>query len=176
MTRTLYDDDDKLAFLDALPDNWNTAPLASDLNAGEDWSLEIVAPFDLDATESARLDQRAIGEPTNTQAFGRKNATGTLDYFRHYDDGQPDPAKDIVHTVASVPGSVLYLARREGGKPAAEPFAAGDEVSIWEVVVDVTQTPKEEGYRRARAPLAVRRFAKNVIVAADPEPDPEPEG
>lgn len=166
MAKTLYDDDDRLVHLPEMPDNWRTGPAVDDLE-GEDWSMHVLAPFDLDTQASGTIDQRAIGEPTNTQVLGRRNAGGTLDYYRHYnEDGQPDPANDIVHNAAKERGSMIYLARREGGKPADAPFAAGDEISIWEVEVDEFQTPKEEGYRRGRAPLTVKRFVKSVIVAA----------
>lgn len=168
MAKVLYDDDDRLVALDAMPTDWRTAPQVGELNEGVDWSLHVVAPFDLDTQASDTLDQRAIGEPTNTQVLGRRNAGGTLDYFRHYDEsGQPDPATDIVHEAVKVRGSMIYLVRREGGKPADELFAVGDEVSIWECEVDEIQTPKEEGYRRGIAPLTVKRFVKSVTVVAD---------
>lgn len=168
MVKVLYDDDDKLVSLDSMPTNWRTAPQVGELNDGIDWSLHVVAPFDLDTQASNTIAQRAIGEPTNTEVLGRRNASGTLDYFRHYnEDGQPDPATDIVHEAVKVRGAMIYLARREGGKPADAPFAVGDEVSIWECEVDEIQTPKEEGYRRGRAPLTVKRFMKSVTVVAD---------
>lgn len=165
--KVIADDDDKVVSLSAMPTDWDTAPTDTDLNAGEDWSMLILAPFELDAGDSDRIAQRAIGEPTNTEAFGRKNATGqTLDYFRMYDAGQPDATTDLVHEAVKVPGTIIYLARREGGKAASEDFAAGDEISIWECQVDVTKTPKEDGYRRGQVALAVKRFEKNIIVAA----------
>ena len=167
MPKFLSDDDDKLVSLDSMPAEWRTAPTVTELAAGEDWSLKVLAPFDLDTAASDTINQRAIGEPTNTQVFGKRNATGTIDYFRYYDEtGQPDPAEDVVHEACKERGNVLYLARREGGKPADEDFAAGDEVSIWECEVDEVQTPKEDGYRRGRAPLTVKRFVKSVTVAA----------
>lgn len=166
MPKVIADDDDKVVSLSAMPADWDTAPSAVTLNAGTDWSMLLLAPFDLDATDSDRIPQRAIGEPTNTETFGKRNAAGTLDYFRSYVDGQPDAATDLVHEAAKVTGTVLYLARREGGKAASEDFAAGDEISIWEVVTGGSQAPKEDGYRRGRVPLAVRRFEKNIIVAA----------
>jgi len=176
MPKTLYDDDDLIVYLgdslDALPADWRTAPAALDLNTGTDWSLHVLAPFDLDVTASATIDQRAVGEPSSTQVFGKRNATGTLDYFRHYLGGQPHPTNDIVHDKVKVRGSLIVLARREGGKLADlvdQPFVDGDEISIWVAEVDEVQTPKEDGYRRGRAPLTLKQFEKNIIVGGASE-------
>jgi hypothetical protein len=176
MPKTTYDDDDMIVYLGdslaALPANWRTAPLATELNAGEDWSLHVLAPFDLDVAPSDTIDQRAVGEPSSTQVFGKRNATGTLDYFRHYLNGQPHPADDIVHNKVNVRGNIIVLARREGGKIAdlvEQPFANGDEISIWVAEVDEVQTPKEDGYRRGRAPLTLKQFEKGIIVGGASE-------
>lgn len=165
MPKSLFDDDDKVVQITALPDDID-APTEGECD-GTDWSLSIVSPFDLDAAESDRITQRAIGEPSNTEAFGKLNATGILNLFRFYDtDGQPHASEDFAFAEASERGTTLYFARRQGGKSAEDPIVAGDEVSIWEVTTDIAQTPSEDGYRIARIPLAVRRFAKNVIVVA----------
>lgn len=165
--KTMYDDDDRVEVLEALPDNWRTGPAADDV-AGQDASLIVLAPFDLDTTASETIPQRAVGEPTTTQTFGRRNASGTVDYFRFYnEDGQPDPTKDWFHTLVKTWGAEVVFVRRQGGKPADMPIVAGDEISIWQCVVDQIQTPKEEGHRIGRAPLIVKHHTPSVIVAAN---------
>lgn len=167
MTKVIADDDDKVVALDSWPENARDGVEVSVANAGEDLSLEIVYPFDLDTADSDTLAQRAIGEPSNTEVFTKRNGQGAYEVFRDYVDGQPNPTGDKAFQMAKERGTTLYLLRREGGKPTEMPFAVGDEVSIWEVLVDQMQTPKDEGYRRARAPLTIKRHHKPIYIIED---------
>lgn len=167
MTKVIADDDDKCVALDSWPEGARDGVEVSIANEGEDLSLEIVYPFNLDTANSDRLAQRAIGEPSNTEVFTKRNAQGDWIIFRDFVNGQPNPAGDKAFLLSKERGTHLYLLRREGGKPYEQPFEVGDEVSIWEVEVDQMQTPKDEGYRRAQAPLAVKRHHKPIYILED---------
>lgn len=161
----LADNDDKLVSLSSAPADINAMTVAEG-NGGTDWSMQVMAPLSLGPTGSTKIGQPAIGEPANSETFGKSQSAGELVLFRHFDAGQPDASAETAYQAAKVKGTTLYLARRTGGKDASDAFAADDEYSYFECITDDPILETGEGWRRVRVPLAITNMALNKVVVS----------
>ncbi len=166
MPKMLADEDDKLVSLATAPADKN-AVTATEGNAGEDWSTQILADPQLGPTGSSKVNMPAMGEPRSSETFGKSGASGEIVAFRYFTvGGQPDVAAETAFQASYVKGTELHLVRRTGGKLASEDFAADDEYSYFKCITDDPILETGEGWRRYRIPLAVSDMALNKLIVA----------
>lgn len=163
MPKMLADEDDKLVSLTAAPVAKNAVKL-TEANANVDWSNQIMADPKLGATGSSKINMPAMGEPRNSETFGKSGAEGEIVAFRYFATGQPAPAEETAFQAAMVKGTTLHLLRRTGGKVASAAFAVGDEYNYFKVITDDPILETGEGWRRYRIPLAVADMALNKLI------------
>lgn len=117
------------------------APTVAILNAATTVQLSPAIAwqdFELGATDSDDVEDRGITDPGNAVSRGFSNWTGTLSFFR--DANQNDTTSDYVkaYQTFKVPRTYGYLVMRVAEKKWSDPWAAGDRVSVFRFVADIT--------------------------------------
>lgn len=167
MPKTLADGRTKLVALTTKPAN-PTAPTVTELTAGVDLSCTVLkSDYRLSAVASDTVPDTELCAEGNAVTYGASNYEGTVTPFWYLDpDGQPDTTENDSWDALRVKGTNLWLVEREGPK-YDEPFAAGDEVEVYEVVTDNPQKPSDRtGYIKRTVPLGVQRAWLDATVAA----------
>lgn len=131
-------------------------PTIEELEAGIDASCAIVAStFNLGPQASQTVDEKALCEEGNVQAFGSSEYACEMDVFRYFkeisDGGLPDitdePTQgeigDAVFQMLKTKGTIAYFYMREINKKATEDFAEGEPLWGFKVAVDNPQRPTE---------------------------------
>lgn len=160
---SLADGNIRLVALTVKPANM-AAPTKAELDAGillHDRILK--SDYKLGATGADEVDEAPLSSTSNGKAFGATNYEGSITPFRYLQaDGSPDPAADVVFAAVKTKGTTLYLVEREG--PSADTaFAAGDEVSVYEVVTGPARKPDNRtGYQKRVVQLGVLTAYEHV--------------
>lgn len=168
--KTLADGHTLLMLLAAKPADMK-APTVAEITAGKDISCRITkADFRLSATASETVDGTALCDEATVNVFGASNFEGTIAPFRYFNPEQPgqhDTEGDFAFQAFKEKGVTLYLVVRSTGKKYDAPIAAGDEVSVFEVIPDNWQAPSESGgFQRRVVPLSITKAELNAVVAA----------
>lgn len=169
MPFTSGDKREKVTALTTKPANINSVTVTEAL-AGVDIHWSVNKPdFRLSATGSATHNDTPLGAEGLYTNFAESNAEGNLTVFRDLDEtGRPDPASDseAVFDMVKEKGSELWLLVRKGPE-ADEPWAAGDEYSIFHVRTDEPQNPSDRaGFIKYTVPLGVAEFTQFKTLAA----------
>src|SRR3954466_1825972 len=134
MPKTLADGRTRLVALTTKPAN-PSAPTVTELTAGVDLSCKVLkSDYRLSPVASDTVADSELCSEGNAVVYGASNYEGTVTPFRYPDpDGQPDATEDEPYETLRTKGTYLWLVEREGPH-YDEPFAAGDEVEVYEVV------------------------------------------
>lgn len=166
--RTLADGRIKLVAMTKRPAD-PSAPTVEELKAGVELSCRILkSDYKLTATASDTLSGEAeLCATGNSAALGPSNYEASISPFRYLDgEGKADPENDVVWDATKVKGTTLFLVEREGPLQEKE-WAAGDEISVYEVITDTPQKPSDRGgYIKRVVPMLVQQAWENVKVAA----------
>lgn len=166
--RTLADGRVRLVFLPTLKDP--AAPTAAELEAGTDLSCRVMkSDFRASPVASETISgMNALCETSNASAPGQSNYEVMLTVFRWFDPANPgkmDKLGDAAYQALKVKGTHGYLVKRESGKDYSAPFAADDEIEVYEIVTDNPQSPSDPGgFIRKTIPTFVQNAWVNAAV------------
>lgn len=128
------------------------------------------ANFVLGATGDDAIVDPALCATSNASVPGRTNYEGAMDFFRWR-----ETADDVAWTTFTAKGIHGYLVQRigqvpEGTKAHTVPFAADDEVQVYEVLTNTPQilSPADAGYEKFRQVFSIQEDVNEraVVVAA----------
>lgn len=145
------------------------APTVQELKAGKKISCRIMkSDYQLGAAGSNTITETELCNRGEGQAFGLSTYSGSLSVFRYLDDaGVASQEDDFAWEALKEKGTQVWLVEREGPLESKE-WAAGDEVSVYEVTTDDPQKPQDRfaGYIKRVIPLAVGAAWENVKIAS----------
>ena len=154
MPLSLADGKTKLAVLSTKPANPN-APTVAELEAGIDASCRILSSdYAVGPQASETVDEKPLCVEGNVQALGPSNYSAEFTVFRYFaEDGSPEEAGtgegaeigDALYQAVKTKGARLYLVERETSKKSTDAWEAGDEVAVYEVLLDNPQKPGDSG-------------------------------
>ncbi len=157
MPKMLTDASRKLAWVPELADPSKPTPVEA--NAGLDIScLVTAANFQLGATGDDPITDPALCATSNSSVPGRTNYEAAMDFFRW-----TETLEDNAWTTFKGKGLHGYLIQRigqvpEGTKAHTVPFAADDEVQVYEALTNTPQimTPADAGYEKFRQVFSIQ--------------------
>jgi hypothetical protein len=170
MPRSLADGKTKFTLLLEEPAD-PAAPTAAELNAGLDFSCDVLASdFLWGATDSDKVAEKALCTENNANALGASNFQAGFTVFRYFDGttGAPDPTEDAKFAAVKAKGTPLWGYARKTGKKATAAWAASDEIYLGaEIATDEPQPPSDlGGYVKYRIPAEVQTAWPFISVAA----------
>lgn len=187
MPRSLAEGKTKVVLLPDLPADPEN-PTISELEAGIDASCAIVAStFNMGPQASQTVDEKALCEEGNVQAFGSSEYASEMDVFRYFmeeeDGGLPETGAsqgevgDAVFEMLKTKGTIVYAYMREINKKATEDFAEGEPLWGFKLAVDNPQRPTETtGYIKRHIVGLVQRAWLTAEVAGGSGGGEEGEG
>lgn len=147
MPKSLADGHRKLTICTTKPNN-PLAPTVTELNAGIDVSLQVLASdFSYGATDSNTVSEQALGEEIAANVYTTSNWQFGLTFWRYFDATTKlaASAEETGYQAAKVKGTTLYCYLRENGKKASEAWVATEEAIFEEVITDHPQLPSDAG-------------------------------
>ena len=162
MPRTLAAGKTKFTILTTAPAD-PTAPTATELNAGIDLSLKVLAAdFNWTPTDSEKVNEQALGEDDTANAFGSSNYSLGFTLFRYYlDAGGIDTSADAGFTAVKSKGTTLWGYIRKSDSAASDAWVAGDEFPLGgEFTVDSPQDPGQAGWLKYRVPCEAQSMTQ----------------
>jgi hypothetical protein len=152
MPLSLADGKTKLAVLSTKPADPN-APTLEELNAGIDASCRILSSdYSVGPQASETVDEKPLCVEGNVQALGPSNYSAEFTVFRYFDEltGAPEDSDgaeigDALYQAVKTKGARLYLVERETSRKSTDDWAEGDEVNVYEVLIDNPQKPGDSG-------------------------------
>ena len=165
--KMLTDDNTRVTWVPSIA-NYH-APTVTELTGGVDLScLVTAADYALGATGDDSIADPALCDSTNSSVPGRTTYEAAMNFFRF-----TESADDIAWTTFTGKGISGYLVERLGhavGEKAHEvAWAAGDEVSVYEVITNTPQklSPATAGYVKFRQVFSPQaNIDERAIVAA----------
>src|SRR3972149_2098178 len=145
--KSLADGHSKITILTTKPTN-PFVPTLAELAAGIDISSAVLAPdFTWGATDSDKVNEKALDTTNNANAIGASNFAAGLTLFRYFDavSGEIDATADVAFQTLKAKGTTVYGYVRENGKLSTAAWAAGDEATYLEVLTDNPQRPPNAG-------------------------------
>lgn len=178
MPRSLAEGKTKVVLLADIPAD-PKVPTITELEAGVDASCAIVAStFNLGPQASQTVDEKALCEEGNVQAFGSSEYACEFDAFRYFletsEGGLPDETGgvsqgeigDAVFQMLKTKGTISYIYMREINKKATEDFAEDEPLWGFKVAVDNPQRPTETtGYIKRHIVGLVQKAWLDAVVA-----------
>lgn len=176
MPLSLADGKTKFSVMTTAPADFE-APTVAWLNSGipEAGCRILKSGFTLGHTDSDTVDESPLCRPGKGTAFSASNYEGELTIFRYFNlttgqfeattAGTPGEVGDAVFQAHKVKGTTLWGAIRETSKDATEPWAEGDEVEVYEYVVDSWKRGDGTGYIKRIVKLGVVFGEQNAVVA-----------
>jgi len=118
------------------------------------------------AAASETFKDGALGSENDYTGFGASNLEGLFSVWRQYNEnGQIDPAKDVLFTQIGEKGVEFYAYSRKGKKGEAA-WAAGDEGYVYQCVSDEPQDPRDRnGFIKNDIALSVQKRRKFRVAA-----------
>lgn len=166
--KSLADGHTKLAVLATAPADPEALTL-TELNAGLDASCRIAKNgYSLGATASETFADPALCEDVNSTVWGASNFEASIPVFRYFDDTtqQVDATGDEVYQALKTKGTEVWLVERESLKKSTDPWAAGDDVSVYRALLDNPQKASDRtGYIKNVISPAIQEGHLNVKVA-----------
>lgn len=152
MPLSLADGKTKLAVLSAKPAD-TSAPTVAELEAGIDASCRILSSdYSVGPQASETVDEKPLCVEGNVQALGPSNYSAEFTVFRYFDaSGAPETSGvegeigDALYQAVKSKGSRLWLVERETSRKSTDAWAADDEVSVYEILIDNPQKPGDQG-------------------------------
>lgn len=167
--KSLADGRTKLAILSTAPAD-PSAPTVAELTAGIDASCRIAKTgYALGPTTSETINDPELCVDVNSTVYGASNYEGSFAVFRYYDDttGQVDVTGDEVYQALKTKGTEVWLVERETAKKSEEAWEAGDEVSVYRVLLDNPQKSSDRtGYIKSTIVPAIQAGYLDATVAA----------
>lgn len=175
MPKTLAEGKNRVAILLEKPADVK-APTVDELNKGLHASCNILASdYNVGFSASETVDEPALCDSGNTVTFGKDNATIELTIFRYIDPetGKPDPGAnptgedhgDAVFQALKEKGTRFWVVQREGAEFDV-PWAAGDDVEVFEATCDRWQHVDRTGWQKRKITGGYQGAWQNVEVAA----------
>ena len=170
MPKALADGNIRVAILPARPAN-PEAPTVAELEAGIDASCRLLkSNYRISAAASDTIADAELCSSTNAKAFGAGNYEGVLSPFRYWDStdaGKADTTGDAVFQALKSKGAVVWVVERATGLPYSAAWAAGQEVNVYELLLDNPTKPSDQGgYHKVTQVPAVQNAWEFVTVAA----------
>lgn len=177
MARSLADAKRKVVILTTRPED-PEAPTLTELDAGIEASCRIIAGgYNVGAQASETVDEKALCEEGNVQAWGPSNYVAEFSIFRYFDEetGLPETGEadteegigDSLFQMLKTKGTLFWLYEREIGRKALDPFAAGEPVEGFEIESDNPTKPDDQGgYIKRSITGNVKRAWLDATVAA----------
>ena len=166
--KMLTDDNLRLAWVPTIADYH--APTAAEITAGLDLSCLITAAdYALGATGDDQITDPAMCDSTNSSVPGRTSFEAAMNFFRY-----KNVIDDKGWTTFTGKGIHGYLVERlghdDGTKAHEVPWAAGDEVSVYEVITNTPQklSPATAGYTKFRQVFSTQSNIDERAVVAVP--------
>lgn len=157
--KLLTDASRKLVFVPTIANI--SAPTAAELTGAgvlDVSCLVTAANFTLGATGDDAISDPALCATSNASVPGRTNYEAAMDFFRWR-----ETADDTAWETFTAKGLHGYLVQRigqvpEGTKAHTVPFAAADEVQVYEVLTNTPQilSPADAGYEKFRQAFSVQ--------------------
>jgi len=125
------------------------------------------ADYRLGATGNGTVSEQEACKKGEGNAPGPATYEGSVTPFLYYDtDGTLSEADNKVWGALKAPGATLHLFEREG-KPANDPWVAGDVYEYYEVITGDAQPPSDRfsGYSKRTVPLFVQDHQSGVVAA-----------
>lgn len=146
-----------------------TAPSIATLNgaSAKNISSQVVTTTDLGVQASDTVNERSVTDVTNAVVPTVGNYGGNLVLFRDFASGVP-AATDPLTVIGKAVGTTGWIVKRLG-KAASAPFAVGDLVSCYLVMIDnPTLTGGQgDGYLKATYPVLQQgRFSVEAACVA----------
>lgn len=166
--KTLADGHKRVVILAAKPANPD-APTVTELTAGIDASCRLLkSDYRISAAASDTIADAELCSTTNAQAFGAGNFEATFTSFRFFEAGKADPTGDEVFQALREKGATVYVVERETDKTYDEPFEAGDEVSVYELLLDHPTKPSDQGgyIKRTHTPAVQNAWEYGAVATA----------
>ena len=169
--KTLADGHQRVVILAARPAD-PEAPTVTELKAGIDASCRLLkSDYRISAAASDTIADAELCSTTNAQAFGAGNYEATFTSFRYFDPAKPgkyDPEGDEVFQALKEKGATVYIAERESGKDFKEPWEEGDEVSVYELLLDNPTKPSDQGgyVKRTHVPAVQNAWEYGTVAPA----------
>jgi hypothetical protein len=154
MPLSLADGKVKVAVLSTRPAN-PSAPTVAELDAGIQASCRIASQdWNVGPAASETVDEKPLCREGNVQALGPSNFTAEFTVFRYFtEEGQPETGEDdteegigdALYQAVKTKGARLYIYERETSRKSLADWAADDEVSGYEILLDNPQKPGDQG-------------------------------
>lgn len=164
MPRSLADGKIKLSIMSVKPASMDGATL-TELNAGIDAACSILASnFKLGPTGSDKQAEKSLCTAGNANSLGASNAEGEITIFRYFGtNGQAEVSGagtigDAAFQAVKTKGTTVWIAKRFTSKASTDPWAAGDEVQVYECLTDNPVDGEATGYIKKTIPLEVQDF------------------
>jgi hypothetical protein len=145
-------------------------PTAAALNGALDLSSAIAwQDYQLGAESSEDIDDRALTDLGNAVSRGSANYSAQLSFFRQLETNEnPDSVYTDAFQAFRVPRTLGYLVTRVAEKPASDPWAAGDTISVYLLLADVVidQTSGDTSTKFQVSFLPQGRLFTNTTVGA----------
>lgn len=155
MPRSLADAKKRIAILTTKPAD-PEKPTVEELDGGLNASCRIVAStYAVGPQASETVDEKAVCEEGNVQALSTSNYSAEFDVFRYFDEetglpetgtsGSEENIGDQLFQMLKTKGTVVWLYEREVGLKSDVPFASGQPVEGYELLIDNPQKPQDQG-------------------------------
>lgn len=168
MPRSLADGHEKIAILTEEPANPD-APTVAELNDGIDAACNILdSDWTFGFVDSEKINERAVCDTNNPNAFGVSNAQAGMTIFRAFDATTKNAhaTEDALFQASKVKGTRLWIYARKTAKLSVDAWAADDEIRAgMEVLTDEPQDMKA-GYIKQRIPLEPQKTYPNIEAVA----------
>jgi hypothetical protein len=170
MPKALADGNTRLAILAAKPADPD-APTVSELEGGIDASCRVLkSDYRISAAASDTIADAELCAATNAQAYGAGNYEATITPFRYWDatdPGKSDEEGDLVFQALRHKGGIVYVAERMTGLTYDTPWEAGQEVNVYELLLDnPTKAGEAGGYiKYSQAPAVQNAWEFGTVGA-----------
>lgn len=168
MPKSLADGHEKIAILTEEPAD-PANPTLGELNGGIDAACNILASdWTFGATDSEKINERAVCDVNNPNAFGVSNFQAAMSIFRMFDATTKNAhaTEDALFQAAKVKGTRLWIYSRKTAKLSTDAWATDDEIRLGlEVLTDEPQD-LTGGYVKQRVPMEPQKSYPNIEAAA----------
>lgn len=126
--------------------------------------------YNLGPAASDTIDDKPLETTGNAKGRGNPNFDGGLTAYRYFNGSGVADGDDGVYAMlnaAATDGTYVYVVERLTSKMASEAYAAGDEITIVECLVDVPSTPGNSTteYIKTRFEMLPQRWKRGTLAA-----------
>ena len=171
MPKALADGNIRVAVLATKPADPKALTVA-EIEAGIDASCRVLkSDYRISAAASDTIADAELCSSTNAQVFGAGNYEGIITPFRYWDStdlGKSDAEGDLVFQALRQKGATVFIVERMTGLAYDVPWAAGQEVNVYELLLDnPTKAGEAGGYiKYSQAPAVQNAWEFGTVAAA----------